>query len=153
MKVLLLEDIHKLGSAGSIVEVKDGYARNYLIPKGFAIRVTPSKLKEIEARQRAILRKRQKARERALSLSKKLDGMTVRIEVMVGKENKLYGSVTAPMIAEELKKMGFEVDRHAIELDKPIKELGLKQVKVKLFEDIRATINVEVVPKGEEAQG
>lgn len=147
MRILLIEDVPKLGRAGDIVEVRDGYARNYLVPKGLAIPVTKGTIKEIEARKRAIERRREKQRLQALKLKERIESSLFKVYVKVGKDNKLFGSVTGANIAEALAKEGIEVDKRAIELDSPIKELGLHKVKVKLFEDVIAELTLEVLPE------
>ncbi len=149
MKILLLEDVDKLGRAGTIVEVKDGYARNYLIPTGKAIRVTPGTIKEVETRQKLIERKRNKARLRAENLKRKLESITLKVRVKVGPEDKLYGSVTPAMIVQELEKLGISLDKSSVLLERPIKELGEKVIQVKLFEDIKAELKVEILPDRE----
>ncbi len=148
MKVLLVQDVYKLGRAGDIVEVRDGYARNYLVPKGLAIVVTKGTMKEIEARKRAIERRRMKQRMEAEKLKEKLEKELVKIKVEVGEENKMFGSVTSAHIADALKSMGYEIDKRDILLDSPIKELGIHRVKVRLFEDVIADVTLEVIPKG-----
>jgi len=152
MKVLLLQDVFKLGKAGDIIEVKDGYARNYLVPKGLAIPVTKGTLKEIEARKRAIERRREKQKLEALKLKEKLESTLLKLKVKVGKDKKLFGSVTSANIVEALEKEGIAIDKKSVLLDNPIKSLGLHKVKVKLFEDVVAELTLEVLPEGEPVQ-
>lgn len=145
MKVILRKSIPRLGCEGEIVEVKDGYARNYLIPYGFAFEATPQKLKEIEERKLIEERKRQKIKERALELAKKISQTSVTIVMKTGQEDKLYGSVTSLDIAKGLEKEGIKVARHDIIIEEPIKELGIYQVRVKLHPEVETKLKVWVV--------
>ncbi len=144
-ELLLMENIPDLGSEGDIVNVADGYARNYLLPKGLGEKVTAgararlAKLME----QRAEERKLQLAGARALAT--KLKEASCTITVKTGEEEKLYGSVTNQDIAKALSEQGIEIDRHIIVVENPIKELGVFDVKVKLHADVDATVKVWIV--------
>lgn len=148
MEIILKEDVENLGHKNDIVTVKDGYANNYLIPKGMAIVATSSTKKMYEeiARQRA--HKEEKEREKAEEVAKKLDGLTLVIGAKTSSKGKIFGSVNTLQIAEELNKQGIEVDRKNIEIkDEPIKEVGTYTATVKLHKDVSRDITFEV--KGE----
>lgn len=145
MKIILRQDVEKLGYYGDIVEVKDGYARNYLIPKGFALPATKSAIKMMEEEKKQKQFKINKEKRQAEEFAKKLEGVSVTITVAVGEGDKLYGSVTSQMIHEQLEKQGIELDKRAIQLEEPIKALGVYSVPVKLHRDVTASIKVWVV--------
>ncbi len=152
MKVILQTDIEKLGKLGDVVDVKPGYARNYLIPRNLALEATPSNLKLFEQRKKKLQEKLDAIRFKYEEMAKKLEELEITIKVRVGEGDKLYGSVTSSNIADELKKLGFEVDRKKIELDKPIRSLGEYFVPVKLFHDIKPKVKVNVVRYEEETK-
>jgi large subunit ribosomal protein L9 len=148
MEIILKQDVENLGHKNDIVTVKDGYANNYLIPKGMAIIATPSARKMYEeiARQRA--HKEEKEKEKAEELAKQLDGLTLEIGAKTSSKGKIFGSVNTLQIAEELNKKGIEVDRKNIEIkDEPIKEVGTYTATVKLHKEVSRDITFEV--KGE----
>ncbi len=148
MEIILKQDVENLGHKNDIVTVKDGYANNYLIPKGMAITATPSARKMYEeiARQRA--HKEQQEKEKAEELAKKLEGLNLVIGAKTSSKGKIFGSVNTLQIAEELKQQGIEVDRKNIEIkDEPIKEVGTYTATVKLHRDVSEDITFEV--KGE----
>ena len=146
MKVILKKD-HELGFEGDIVEVKRGYARNYLIPKGIAVEATPANIKMFEQKRKKIEARKLKEKEKALKLKERLEQVEVSFVRKAGEENKLYGSVTNMDVAEELKKLGIDVDRKRIMLDKPIKSLGEFDVPIKLHPDVTASLKVKVLPE------
>lgn len=145
VKVILREDVPNLGDAGELVSVKPGFARNYLLPLGKAIAATQASMRELEHQKRVIAEK--VARERTLLEAEKAkyDGQVVEIAAQAGEEGKLFGSVTAAMIADKLAERGLEVDRRRIALADPIKELGEHPVVLKLHREIQATITVKVI--------
>ena len=145
MKIILRQDFEKLGKAGDIVDVKPGYARNYLIPQQIAYPATPSYLKILEEEKKQKQQKLQKAKKQAEHLAEKLETVSITIPVTVGEENKLFGSVTTQNIADALKEQGFEIDRKKIILEEPIKELGIYSVPIKLHPEVVAKIKVWVV--------
>ncbi|MDD5613558.1 MAG: 50S ribosomal protein L9 [Candidatus Omnitrophica bacterium] len=145
MKVILLEDYKGLGLKRDLVNVKNGYAYNFLIPKGIACQATPAALKDFEARESSDNKKKARVLNRLKELKEKLSGVSLTIKVKAGEEEKMYGAVTNIDIARSLKEEGFEIDRHAIILDEPIKELGVYQVPVSLHSDIVAKVKVWVV--------
>ncbi len=144
MKVILKEDIENLGNMGDIVTVKDGYARNYLIPKNLAVQANARNIKEFEHYKRVIAQKANKIKNAAQILAEKLSAKPVVIKVKAGEEDKLYGSVTNIDIEKALREMGHEIDRKKILLQEPIKRLGEYTVKVKLHPEVTAELNVQV---------
>ncbi len=149
MKVILKEDVEGLGNAGDIVNVKDGYARNYLIPRGLALRATARNVKALEKQRQMVLQRINKERKRYEAFAAKLAELKVVIKKRAGEEGKLFGSVTTRDIAEALEQMGYELDRKRIVLDEPIKALGNYTVKVKLPYQVEAELAIEVVPEEE----
>ena len=147
MKVILRENIADLGKAGQTVEVKDGYGRNFLIPRNMAIPATKANLDAIDeiAKQQAIREK--KARRSAEVVRDKIEKLSLSTEVLVGEEDKVFGSVTANDIAKMLEAEGVIVDKRMIQLDEPIKALGVYTVPVKLEKDVSANLKVWVVKK------
>ncbi len=145
MKIILKNDIEKLGKAGEIVEAKRGYARNYLIPKGHAVEASSANMKIYEQERRAIERKTQQEIEEAQALAAKLSGVSITATVQVGEEDKVFGAVTNQNIADLLVEKGFEIDRRKIMLDEPLKALGVFEVPVKLHSQVEAQIKVWVV--------
>ncbi len=150
MRVILRTDIEKLGKLGEVVDVKPGYARNYLLPKKLAMLATPSNLKIFEHEKKKLEEKLNAERFKAKELAEKLEKEKIEIQVRVGEGDKLYGSVTSSNIVDELAKRGFEIDRKKVELDKPIRSLGEYQIPVKLYPGVVATLNVSVVRYQEE---
>jgi len=146
MKVILRQDVDELGMEGTIVNVKEGYARNYLIPKGFALIADNANIKLIEMQKKKIEANRLKVKEDAEKVARELESIVITISQKVGEENKLYGSVTSMDIADEIEKKGISIDRKKIVLDKPIKSLGEFDVKVKLHSQVVGTVKVAIVP-------
>lgn len=133
MKVILTEDVLKLGDAGTIQSVKDGYARNYLIPQGLAVMATPGMVKQVEERQRAIAKRVAKLEDELRGLADRIDGLRIEIEARVGEQGRLYGSVTAADVATRLQELlGEEIDRRKVDLEQPIREVGEYKVPVRL---------------------
>lgn len=150
MKVILTEEIRGLGTRGDVVTVKDGYARNYLLPKNLAREASTGNLKQIEHERRkwALLASQEK--DAAQKAADKVKGVKITIEKRVGENGHLFGSVTANEIADGLLAKGIEVDKRRIELEQPIKNLGVHEVDVRLHRDVIAKIQVEVVALGVE---
>ena len=144
MEVILLTDIANLGHKDDIVEVKQGYGRNYLIPQGYAILATKSAKKILAENIKQKAHKEAKLREEAMELAAKLEGINLSIATKVTSTGKIFGSVNNIMISEGLAEKGFEVDRKKI-LVKDIKELGNYTAEIKLYRDVKATVNFEVV--------
>ncbi|MGD2125724.1 MAG: 50S ribosomal protein L9 [Desulfobacteraceae bacterium] len=147
MKVILTKDMDALGLAGEVFEVAKGYARNYLIPKGFAIEATDHNMKLMEAQRKKLEVKRLKAKEDAEKARERMADVVVTISQKAGEEDKLYGSVTSMDIAAQLEKQGVSIDRRKISLDKPIKTLGEFEVPLKLHPEVTASIKVVVLPE------
>jgi large subunit ribosomal protein L9 len=145
MKVILKEDIPKLGRMGQTVQVARGYGRNYLIPQGKAIQATNKNLKALEHERMLIQRKADLARKEAEGLAGKISGLTLTLTRKVVEEDKLYGSVSVSDISQALEEAGVEIERKLIKLDEPIKSLGEFKVSVKVYHDVTAEITVQVV--------
>jgi large subunit ribosomal protein L9 len=144
MKVILKEDVTDLGIMGSVVNVKNGYARNYLIPRNLAVEANPKNIKQFEHQKNIILAKAKKIKMDADELANKVSSMTVTLEAQAGEEDKLFGSVTSKDIAEAIALQGIEIDRRKILLEEPIKRIGIYEVSVKLYQDVTASVKVEV---------
>ena len=147
MKIVLRQDVDSLGMEGQVFDVADGYARNFLIPRGIALEATQQNLKFMEAQRKKIEEKRLKAKEEAEKAKSRLSELVVTIAQKAGEEDKLYGSVTSMDIADQLEKRGIQIDRKRIRLDRPIKTLGEFAVPVKLHPEVTASIKVVVVPQ------
>jgi len=146
MKVVLMQDVPKLGTKFQVVEVSDGYARNYLIPRGLAQPATPALLKEVEKRRQWERQKEQREVERAQALAQKLSNLIVEISVPAGEGGRLYHSVSAQEIVQRLKEQhGIELDRDQILLDEPLRSLGVHSVSVRLHRQVRTTLKVNIV--------
>jgi large subunit ribosomal protein L9 len=144
MKVLLKQDVAKIGKKGELLEVKEGYARNFLIPNGLAVEASGGALKQIEEEKKAQDRKKAKEKEGAQLLAKKIEDLSIQIKHKAGEEGRLFGSITSAEIAESLKQKGFDIDKKKIVLDEPIRLLGDYTVKVKLHHDVTASLPVRV---------
>jgi large subunit ribosomal protein L9 len=145
MEVLLLKDVEDLGEAGAIKRVADGYARNYLVPRGLAVRATPGAIKQAEKQQQATTRRQAKELSEAQALALVLDGVSVTFQARAGELDRLYGSITNVNIAEALEeKTGQEVDRRKIEMEEPLKELGTHAITVRLAPGAEAKVTVVV---------
>lgn len=149
MKVLLVQDVANVGSAGEVKEVAGGYGRNYLIPKGLAVLATRGQVKQAEERLAAQRKRDEAARRDTEALAARINGQTLRFTARVGELDRLYGSVTNADVAEKLQQvLGIEVDRRRIDLDEPIRRIGIYPVKIRLAQGIEPMINVIV--EGEE---
>jgi len=146
MELILKETIDTLGEEGDVVKVKNGYGRNFLIPRRLAVLANKSNLTVLEKEKAAIVARKKNQREEAEALAKKVAGATVVITHRSGEDNKLFGSVTAADIAEKLATLGIELDKKKIVLAEPIKTLGVTMVPVKIGYQISAEITVEIVP-------
>lgn len=151
MKLILKEDVDKLGRMGDLVNVADGYARNYLLPRNLAAVATTRNINTLEHQKRVIADRIKKEKMAAEEEAKKIGAISVSIQAQVGEEGKLFGSVTSKDIAEAVAAQGFEIDKKKIVLEKPIKEVGSFTVPVKIHHDVTAQIKVEVVKAAEEA--
>jgi large subunit ribosomal protein L9 len=146
MKVILADEVRGLGHRGATVEVKKGYARNYLIPEGLALEATPANLRRLSEDKKKYEEKMLREKSVSEEVSRKMEGLTVIVSKKAGEEGHLYGSVTPAEIADALASKGIEVDRRRIELEEPIKRLGTHTVHVKLHRDVTAVLTVEVEP-------
>ncbi|RMH81310.1 MAG: 50S ribosomal protein L9 [Acidobacteria bacterium] len=146
MKVVLIQDLEGYGIFGDVVNVKDGFARNYLIPRGIALPATESNLRHVHSILQQRVRKLQKEKEKAQELAKKLENLVVEIKRQVGEKGKLYGSVTSSDIAQALQQMGFDVDRKKVMLKNPIKDIGIYTISLKLHPEVVVNIKVDVKP-------
>lgn len=145
MKIVLKDDVKNIGKMGHIIDVADGYARNYLVPRGLAIEANTKNIKALEHEKRIIEKKAKKIKNSAQELSNKISAMTFTIKAKAGDEGKLFGSVTTMDIAELLQKEGIEIDKKKISLDEPIKRLGSYSVNVKIHPEISTQFKVEVI--------
>jgi large subunit ribosomal protein L9 len=152
VKIILRKDVATLGDAGEVVAVKNGYANNYLIPQGFAIRATEGTLKALEIEKQQQTRKIELQRKNARELSAKLEQMTLKVQAKAGESGKLFGTVTAGDIAEALKAQGVDIDRRKIHLEAPIKLLGKYEANAKLYMDVTAKLSIEVEAEGTDAE-
>ena len=145
MKLILREDLENLGKIGEIVEVADGYGRNYLLPRGLAVKASTKNVKEQEHQRKLIQARMDRQKKDAQELAGSLDSVSCTIARKTGEEEKLYGSVTSRDIEEALREEGVSIDRKRILLDEPIKKLGVYTVPVKLHTDVTGNIKVWVV--------
>ena len=150
MKVILKEDVKDLGIMGTVLDVANGYGRNYLIPQNLAVEANPKNIKQLEHEKNRILAKVKKIRKSAEDAAGELSKLSITIEAKSGEEDKLFGSVTTKDIAEEISKQGIDVDKRKIILEEPIKHLGSYEVAVKIHHDVTANIKLEVKKAGSE---
>jgi len=145
MKVILLQDIENLGKKYEVKEVKNGYARNFLIPKGLAKPATKEALEWLESQKEIAVQKAEEELKKVQSLASAIDDQEIIIPVKLGEEGQLFESITVQRILDELKKLGFEIKKTQIDLSQPIKELGEFPVKIKFEHNLEAEIKVIVV--------
>ena len=148
MKVILYEDVPRLGKSGEVVTVAPGYFRNFLSPKNFAVKATPQAMKDYEHRKKAMEKVAVKEKADAEKLSQKLSDLKLVMKLKAGENDRLFGSVTTSDIADKLEEAGYEIDRKKIHLSEPIKSLGEFPVEIKLFPEVVAKVTV-VVEKAE----
>ena len=145
MEVILLKDVQNLGGMGDVVEVKKGYARNYLIPQNVAMEATPFNKRFVEREKLRIEKEERKKLQEAKELAERLEKVSLTIPVQVGEKEKLYGSVTSQDIAHSLREEGFDIDKQKIDLESPLKSLGIYNINIKLYSEVTATVRVWVV--------
>jgi large subunit ribosomal protein L9 len=145
MKVILKEDVRNIGTMGQIVDVADGYARNFLVPKGFAVDANVKNIRALEHAKKTIQEKAKKIRNQAQDLSDKIANMTIVIKAKSGEEGKLFGSVTSMDIAEQMKNQGIDIDKKKIVIEEPIKRLGSYSVGIKLHSDVASQVTLQVI--------
>ena len=144
VQLILREDVHRLGEAGDLVSVKPGYARNFLVPQGKAILATVGRVKELDHQKRVISERLAKEMADLEAVKQRMASVVLEFSAQAGDEGKLFGSITAQQIGEQLAEKGFEIDRRKIELDEPIKALGEHEVPVKLRSEMVAQVKVVV---------
>lgn len=149
MKIILLKELENVGKRGDIKEVKDGFARNYLIPNGFALIANSSTLKAFKALEEHEKHKKEKEKNRALKLKEKIEKFKLRIKAKSGEEGKLFGGISSIDILNGLKEHGILVEKGMINLDDAIRSLGKYEVEIKLHPEVKAILKVEVIPEGE----
>jgi large subunit ribosomal protein L9 len=147
MEVILIKDVEKVGRAGSVIKVKDGFARNLLFPKGLAVEVTPGNLKELEGKKKKIAQEQEEKKQEALAIKERISALSLTIPALAQDEKDLYGSITSHEIADLLKEEGVQIDKSLIQLDEPIKALGVYEVPVKLHAEVIVKLKVWVVKK------
>lgn len=144
MKVLLKQDVKNVGKKGEIVEVKEGFGRNFLLPNGLAVEATGGALRQVEQEKQAAERRRQREREEAVELGRRVAALELTLRHKAGDEGHLFGSVTNAEVSEALRARGFDVDRKKIHLSEPIRHLGRYPVQVKLHPEVTVEVNVTV---------
>jgi len=147
MQVILKEDIRDLGLIGDVVNVKDGHARNFLIPKGLAVPASDRNIKALEHEKKKIQERIKKATTKAEELASRISSTIITIKAKVGEGDKLFGSVTAMDIADALAKEGIDIDRKRIILEEPLKRVGTYTINIKVHPEVSAQLNVQVVSK------
>jgi large subunit ribosomal protein L9 len=145
MKIILRQNHEKLGAIGEVVSVKDGYARNYLIPRGVAYEATQGNLQQLEEEKKMAARRTDRDKKNAEALAAEIEKISLTIKMKVGEEEKLFGSVTSQQIAELLAEKNITLDKRSIELEEPLKALGIFEVPIKLTAGVTSKIKVWIV--------
>ena len=145
MKVILRKEHEKLGQVGTVVEVKDGFARNFLIPKGIAFPANDGNMRALAEEKKQAERRMSKELKSSEKLASQLEKVSITLQMKVGEDEKLFGSVTSQMIADALREKGFAIDKRIIDLEEPIKALGIYNVNVKLHQNVTGKVKVWVV--------
>ncbi len=149
MKVILLKELHGKGGEGDVIDVTRGFANNFLLTQGYAVKATPGNLKQLEERKKNIAKREETRIADANALAAKLNDATVRVIAQVGEEGVLFGSVTAPAVADAIaEQLEVEIDKRRVELGKPIKMVGTYEVPVSLYRDIKGIVTVIVGGEG-----
>ncbi len=152
MKVILLKELKGKGGEGDVIDVAPGFANNYLLTQGYAILATKGNLKQLEQRKHNIAKREEKRIADAEALKSQLEGIKVKVDVQVGEEGQLFGSVTTTMIADAIKAAtGVEIDKRRIELNRPIKTAGIHDVTISLYREIKTVVKLQVGDVVEEA--
>ncbi|WP_172254871.1 50S ribosomal protein L9 [Saccharibacillus deserti] len=144
MKVIFLKDVKGQGKKGEVKEVSEGYAQNFLFKNGVAKPATQGNVKTLENQHAAEEKRKEEEKQEAVELGKKLEEATIEIKAKSGEGGRLFGAITSKQIGEALSKQGFKVDKRKIELDEPIRTLGVTQILIKLHKDVKATLKVQV---------
>lgn len=147
MELILIGNVEKVGRKGDVVRVRDGFARNFLIPRSLAVPATRANREFVEEQKVRVQKRREKERVEAQDVVQKLNNLKVQIEASAGEKDKLFGSITAEDIREALQKQGHRYDRKHIILKGPIRSIGVHPVVVEIYPQVKATITVEVVKK------
>lgn len=147
MKVILHEEVKNLGKIGEVVNVADGYARNFLIPKKLAVEANIKNVRALDHEKKKIEEKVKKIKSSAEQLSEKISSLAITLHAKAGEEEKLFGSITTMDIAEALKKEGIDIERKKILLDEPIKRLGSYSIHIKVHPELTTHLNLQVVPE------
>ena len=151
MKVILKQDVDNLGQRGDIIEVADGYARNFLFPRNLALRATPENVKREEERKKIAQQRQDREKWKALKIAEKLKGVRLSIKRQVGEEGKLFGAVTSQDIAREIKRrLNVEIDHRKVDLLEPIRVIGIREISLKLHPEVEISFEVEVTKDVEE---
>jgi large subunit ribosomal protein L9 len=145
MKVILQKDVKGQGKKGQVVDVSEGYARNFLFPKNLAVEATGGNIKVLEQKEKSNEKRKEEEKEQAVAFAKQLEETTVTIEVKAGEGGRLFGAVSTKQIAEALKKAKLNIDKRKLVLDEPIKTLGYTKVPVKLHLEVTGILNIHVV--------
>jgi large subunit ribosomal protein L9 len=145
MKVIFLQDVKGQGKKGEIKEVSEGYARNFLLPKGYVQIATEGNKKALDQMKASAEKRKAKEKEEAQALAEKLSEMTIVIKAKAGEGGRLFGAITSKQISETLEKMNIKIDKRKIDLDEPIRTLGVTKVPLKLYPEVKGTLNVQVV--------
>jgi large subunit ribosomal protein L9 len=145
MEVILRQSVEKLGQLGEVVKVSAGFARNYLIPRGIAVEATPGNKKRIEQQQQRLEAAENARREGASSVAERLEQVSLTFSARVGEEGKLFGSVTAADIVQQLESQGYHIEKRQVDLHEPIKALGVYRVPIRLHADVKPEIKVWVI--------
>ena len=147
VKVLLKSNVENLGSGGDVVKVRPGFARNFLLPRGFAVPATAGNLQRVEELRRHAAQQAQEELARAKELEVRLGAVSVQIERAAGEEDRMWGSVTSRDVAEAFERVGVEIDRRKIQLKDPIKTFGPAEIQLRLHHDVNASLKIDVVKK------
>lgn len=147
MEVILKQDIDKIGRAGSVVKIKDGYARNFLLPNGLALPCTKENLKKLEEEKQKKALQQQKNKQEAEDLKNKLSSLSLTIPVLAQEDEKTYGSITSQDIVSALEEEGFSIEKNSLELIEPIKSLGIYEIPIKLHPEVIAKVKIWIVKK------
>jgi len=145
VRIILLRDYENLGEAGEQVEVKDGFGRNYLIPKGIALKASKQNMKKFEEIAKQKKNKLARALKSSQELAEKLKTLSLTVPVKVGEDDKIFGSVTSQMIADQLQEKGYEIDKRQVQLEEPIKALGIYDIPIRLHSEITTSVKLWVI--------
>lgn len=145
MKVIFLQDVKGQGKKGEIKDLSEGYVRNFLLPKNLVKIASEGNVKTLDMQKAAEAKRKQQEKEDAIKLGEKLEQMTIQVKAKAGEGGRLFGAITSKQIADALAKQGYKLDKRKIELDEPIRSLGTTQVPVKLHQEVKITVKVQVV--------